>query len=252
MTKKVWIIGASSGIGLELVKLWLENNFQVIASSRDIENSTKLLELKSKYLTNLELINIDVLDNQSVEKTVSKVFNIFNGLDICFYNAGVYESMSYEEWNISNFESMIDINYLGVLRVLKPLIVNLEKQKQKSNIVLNASLASCFGLPYGGAYSASKAALVNIAQSLQPELQRKNIYLQIINHGFVKTRLTAKNDFEMPQLMEVDYAAKKIFDELNKSYKFEISFPFMLSKFLRILSFLPYSWSFSITKKFLK
>ena len=118
--------------------------------------------------------------------------------------------------------------------------------------VLNASLASCFGLPYGGAYSASKAALVNIAQSLQPELQRKNIYLQIINHGFVKTRLTAKNDFEMPQLMEVDYAAKKIFDELNKSYKFEISFPFMLSKFLRILSFLPYSWSFSITKKFLK
>ncbi|QEZ89185.1 SDR family NAD(P)-dependent oxidoreductase [Aliarcobacter cibarius] len=252
MTKKVWIIGASSGIGLELVKLWLENNFQVIASSRDIENSTKLLELKSKYLTNLELINIDVLDNQNVEKTVSKVFNIFNGLDICFYNAGVYESMSYEEWNISNFESMIDINYLGVLRVLKPLIVNLEKQKQKSNIVLNASLASCFGLPYGGAYSASKAALVNIAQSLQPELQRKNIYLQIINHGFVKTRLTAKNDFEMPQLMEVDYAAKKIFDELNKSYKFEISFPFMLSKFLRILSFLPYSWSFSITKKFLK
>lgn len=252
MTKKVWIIGASSGIGLELVKLWLENNFQVIASSRDIENSTKLLELKSKYLTNLELINIDVLDNQNVEKTVSKVFNIFNGLDICFYNAGIYESMSYEEWNISNFESMIDINYLGVLRVLKPLIVNLEKQKQKSNIVLNASLASCFGLPYGGAYSASKAALVNIAQSLQPELQRKNIYLQIINHGFVKTRLTAKNDFEMPQLMEVDYAAKKIFDELNKSYKFEISFPFMLSKFLRILSFLPYSWSFSITKKFLK
>ncbi len=252
MTKKVWIIGASSGIGLELVKLWLENNFQVIASSRDIENSTKLLELKSKYLTNLELINIDVLDNQNVEKTVSKVFNIFNGLDICFYNAGVYESMSYEEWNILNFESMIDINYLGVLRVLKPLIANLEKQKQKSNIVLNASLASCFGLPYGGAYSASKAALVNIAQSLQPELQRKNIYLQIINHGFVKTRLTAKNDFEMPQLMEVDYAAKKIFDELNKSYKFEISFPFMLSKFLRILSFLPYSWSFSITKKFLK
>lgn len=252
MTKKVWIIGASSGIGLELVKLWLENNFQVIASSRDIENSTKLLELKSKYLTNLELINIDVLDNQNVEKTVSKVFNIFNGLDICFYNAGIYESMSYEEWNILNFESMIDINYLGVLRVLKPLIANLEKQKQKSNIVLNASLASCFGLPYGGAYSASKAALVNIAQSLQPELQRKNIYLQIINHGFVKTRLTAKNDFEMPQLMEVDYAAKKIFDELNKSYKFEISFPFMLSKFLRILSFLPYSWSFSITKKFLK
>ena len=252
MVKRVWIIGASSGIGLELVKLWLDNNFQVVASARDIENLPKLLELKSKYSTNLELINIDVLDNENVQKSVYKAFNVFNGLDICFYNVGIYESMSYEQWDISNFESMININYLGVLRVLKPLITYLEKQEHKSNIVLNASLASYFGLPYGGAYSASKAALVNLAQSLQPELQRKNIYLQIINHGFVKTRLTAKNDFEMPQLMEVDFAARKIFDELNKSYKFEISFPFVLSKFLRILSFIPYSFSFSITKKFLK
>ena len=160
--------------------------------------------------------------------------------------------MTYEQWDISNFESMININYLGVLRVLKPLISYLEKQNNKSTIVLNASLASCFGLPYGGAYSASKAALVNLAQSLQPELQRKNIYVQIINHGFVKTRLTAKNDFEMPQLMQVDYAAKKIFEGLNKPYKFEISFPFLLSSFLKLLSFLPYSWSFSITKRFLK
>ena len=252
MVKRVWIIGASSGIGLELVKLWLDNNFQVVASARDIENLPKLLELKSKYSTNLELINIDVLDNENVQKSVYKAFNVFNGLDICFYNVGIYESMSYEQWDISNFESMININYLGVLRVLKPLITYLEKQEHKSNIVLNASLASYFGLPYGGAYSASKAALVNLAQSLQPELQRKNIYLQIINHGFVKTRLTAKNDFEMPQLMEVDFAARKIFDELNKSYKFEISFPFVLSKFLRILSFIPYGLSFSITKKFLK
>jgi short-subunit dehydrogenase len=252
MVKRVWIIGASSGIGLELVKLWLDNNFQVVASARDIESLPKLLELKSKYSTNLELINIDVLDNENVQKSVYKAFNVFNGLDICFYNVGIYESMSYEQWDISNFESMININYLGVLRVLKPLITYLEKQEHKSNIVLNASLASYFGLPYGGAYSASKAALVNLAQSLQPELQRKNIYLQIINHGFVKTRLTAKNDFEMPQLMEVDFAARKIFDELNKSYKFEISFPFVLSKFLRILSFIPYGLSFSITKKFLK
>ena len=252
MAKRVWIIGASSGIGLELVKLWLQNNYQVIASSRNIENSNELLNLKSTYTDSLELLNIDVLNNENVIKGVDRAFNIFNGLDICFYNAGVYESMTYEQWDISNFESMIDINYLGVLRVLKPLIAYLEKQKQKSTVVLNASLASCFGLPYGGAYSASKAALVNLAQSLQPELQRKNIYVQIINHGFVKTRLTAKNDFEMPQLMEVNYAAKKIFEGLNKPYKFEISFPFILSKFLKILSFLPYSLSFSITKKFLK
>ncbi len=84
MEKRVWIIGASSGIGLELVKLWLQNNYLVIASSRNIENSNELLNLKSTYMDNLQLLNIDVLDNENVIKSVPKAFNIFNGLDICF------------------------------------------------------------------------------------------------------------------------------------------------------------------------
>ena len=250
--KKVWIIGSSSGIGFELVKLWLQNNYLVIASSRDAVNSCELLKLKSIYTEQLELLNIDVLDNKSVIESVNKVFNIFNDLDICFFNAGVYESMKIEQWNISNFESMINTNYLGAVRILKPLVGYLEKQKKESRVILNASLSSYFGLPYGGAYSASKAALVNLAQSIQPELLRKNIYLQIINHGFVKTRLTAKNNFDMPQLMQPEIAAKKIFEQFNKPYSFEISFPFILSKFLRFISLVPYKLSFSITKKFLK
>ena len=252
MEKKVWIIGASSGIGLELLKLWLQNNYKVIASSRTATKSNELLQLKSIYTNKLELLDIDVLNNKNVIENVTKAYNIFNGLDICFFNAGVYESMTYEQWDISNFESMIDINYLGAIRVLKPLVGYLEKQKNSSTIILNASLSSYFGLPYGGAYSASKSALVNFAQAIQPELQRKNIYIQIINHGFVKTRLTSKNDFEMPQLLNADVAAKKIFENINKPYKFEISFPFVLSKFLRLISLLPYKLSFSICKKFLK
>ncbi|MFA9239819.1 MAG: SDR family NAD(P)-dependent oxidoreductase [Candidatus Paceibacteria bacterium] len=250
--KKVWIIGSSSGIGFELVKLWLQNNYLVIASSRDAVNSCELLKLKSIYTEQLELLNIDVLDSKSVIESVNKVFNIFNDLDICFFNAGVYESMNIEQWNISNFESMINTNYLGAVRILKPLVGYLEKQKKESRVILNASLSSYFGLPYGGAYSASKAALLNLAQSIQPELSKKNINVQIINHGFVKTRLTSKNDFDMPQLISPDIAAKKIFEQVNKPYRFEIAFPFILSKFLRLISLLPYKFSFFITKKFLK
>jgi short-subunit dehydrogenase len=252
METKIWIIGSSSGIGLELVKLCLQNNYKVIASSRNAKNSKELLQLKSTNSNKLELLNIDVSSNENVSKSVDEAFLIFDDLDICFFNAGVYESMSIDQWNISNFESMINTNYLGAVRVLKPLVNYLEKQKKESRIILNASLSSYFGLPYGGAYSASKAALVNLAQSIQPELLRKNIYVQIVNHGFVKTRLTAKNDFDMPQLMSPNIAAKKIFEQLNKPYKFEISFPFILSKFLRFISLVPYKLSFSITKKFLK
>ncbi|MDZ7819579.1 MAG: SDR family NAD(P)-dependent oxidoreductase [Aliarcobacter sp.] len=250
--KKIWIIGSSSGIGLELVKLLLQNDYLVIASSRDAVNSSELLKLKSIYTNKLELLNIDVSNNQSVIKSVDEAFSIFNDLDTCFFNAGVYESMNIEQWDISNFESMININYLGAVRILKPLVSYLEKQKKESKIILNASLSSYFGLPYGGAYSASKAALVNLAQSIQPELSKKNINVQIINHGFVKTRLTSKNDFDMPQLMSPNIAAKKIFEQINKPYRFEITFPFILSKFLRLISLLPYKLSFSITKKFLK
>ena len=100
--------------------------------------------------------------------------------------------MSYEQWDISNFESMININYLGVLRVLKPLITYLEKQEHKSNIVLNASLASYFGLPYGGAYSASKAALVNLANHFSLNCKEKYLFTNYKSWFFCKTRLTAK------------------------------------------------------------
>ena len=252
METKVWIIGSSSGIGLELVKLCLQSNHKVIASSRNAKKSEELLQLKSIYTNKLELLDIDVSSNESVTKCVDEAFTVFNDLDICFFNAGVYDSMNIEQWDISSFESMINTNYLGAVRILKPLVSYLEKQKKESRVILNASLSSYFGLPYGGAYSASKAALVNLAQSIQPELLRKNIYLQIVNHGFVKTRLTAKNDFDMPQLMKPEVAAKKIFEQFDKPYRFEISFPFILSKFLRFISLVPYKLSFSITKKFLK
>ena len=252
METKVWIIGSSSGIGLELVKLCLQSNHKVIASSRNAKKSEELLQLKSTYTNKLELLDIDVSSNESVTKCVEEAFTVFNDLDICFFNAGVYDSMNIEQWDISSFESMINTNYLGAVRILKPLVSYLEKQKKESRVILNASLSSYFGLPYGGAYSVSKASLLNLAQSIQPELKRKNINLQVINHGFVKSRLTSKNDFKMPQLMQPDFAAKKIFEELNKSYRFYITFPLFLSSFLKFLSILPYKISLKITSKFLK
>lgn len=251
MEKKIWIIGSSSGIGLELVKLWLNEKYTVVASARNSTSNEELISLKNKFPQNLYLENIDVSCEKSVVSCVNKVFDILGDVDICFYNAGVYEVTKIDELDISEFESMININYLGAIRVLKYFLEN-RKQDAKTNVVFNASLSSYFGLPYGGGYSSTKAALVNFAQSIQPELKLKNIDVQIINHGFVKTRLTQKNDFEMPQLLSPQEAAKEIFTNLSKPYRFEICFPFILSKILRLISLLPYSLSLFITKKFLK
>lgn len=250
-SKKIWVLGGSSGIGLELVKICLQNNYKVIASSRNAQKNGDLLTLQAKYKNSLKLLDIDASNNELVEEKVQEAWACFDGIDIWFYNAAAYEVMSIDDWDYEKFEQMNNVNYLGVIRIMTQLAPLLKEKKRSCLWLWNCSLSSYFGLPKGGAYSAPKAALVNLAQSIQPELKLENIDLQIINHGFVKTRLTSKNSFDMPQLMEPSYTAKKIFEGMNKE-NFEIRFPFLLSSFLRFLDFLPYSLSLKITKGMIK
>lgn len=250
MHQRIWIVGGSKGIGLELVKQWLIEENKVVVSARNAEASTELFSLKEIYPSHLKIIDIDVFSLESISTAVSEAWEAFDGLDIWFYNAGTYQKMRVKEWSVESFESMMEVNYLGAVRVMTQLMPYFEAQKF-GRWVWNASLSSYFGLPYGGAYSASKAALVNLAESLHPELKKKGIQLQVINHGFVKTRLTANNNFAMPQLMESSDAAKSIIHAMKHSKRFEIHFPFKLAMVLRILNILPYRFSLALTQKML-
>lgn len=248
MAKKIWIIGGSSGIGLELVKLHLKNQDKLIVSARNATKSQALLKLSLEYSKNLMLLDMDATQTQSVLSATHKAWEFYEGIDLCFYNAGVYESMKMQSWKLENFEAMNQVNYLGAVRLITSLSPLFQKQSS-GHFVFNISISSYIGLPYGGGYSAPKAALLNFCESIQPELIQKNIKVQVINHGFVKTRLTAKNDFEMPQLLQPSEAAKKIYESLEKSYRFEIRFPFLLTAFLNLLRMMPYSLSLALTKK---
>ena len=248
MQQRVWLIGGSSGIGLELVKQYLQNNNDVIVSARTATFTRTLKDLLVLYPGKLKLLNMDVSDSKSVQTCTSLAWNFYNGIDLCLYNAGVYESMKMDEWNLEHFEAMNNVNYLGAIRIITSLTPFYEKQEHGS-FVFNISISSYIGLPYGGGYSAPKAALLNFCESVQPELISKNIKVQVINHGFVKTRLTAKNDFEMPGLIEPTEAAINIYKELEKKYRFEIRFPFGLTSFINLLRMLPYKISLALTKK---
>ena len=250
MQQRIWIVGGSSGIGLELVKKWLQQGHFVVASGRHASDTKELLALKHIHEVQLQIVDIDVNSLDSVSKAVYQAWRRFDGLDVWFYNAAVYEVMSVEEWNVAHFEAMMQVNYLGAVRVMSELIPYFEAKKS-GRWIWNASLSSYFGLPLGGGYSAPKAALVNLAEALQPELLTKGIELQLINHGFVKTRLTQKNTFEMPELMSPEDAASRIADEIQKKYHFEIHFPFKLSTFLQTLRLIPYKLSLFLTKKML-
>ena len=246
--KKIWIIGGSSGIGLCLVKKFLRHGDTVIVSARTAAQTEELEELALEYLDSLKLIDMDVTSTKSVQNATQEAWQAYDGIDLCLYNAGAYESMKKEQWNLEHFEMMNQINYMGAVRIITALTPLFDLQKE-GHFVFNLSISSYFGLPYGGGYSAPKAALLNFCESLQPELILNNIKIQVINHGFVKTRLTAKNDFHMPQLLEPEAAAQKIFEALQKPYKFEIRFPFLLTSFLNLLKILPYRVSLALTKK---
>jgi len=246
--KTIWIVGGSSGIGLELVKLCLKNNYNIVVSSRNSLKTKELLNLKNTLPEQIHILDLDVTNKKDIKEKVKEAWNCFNGIDIWFYNAGSYDVMNINSWDSEKFEQMNEVNYLGVIRLMTELIPYF-KNSNKGHWVWNSSLSSYFGLPHAGAYSAPKAALVNLAQSIQPELNSLNIKLQIINHGFVKTKLTDKNKFKMPQLMEASFTAAKILKGIENSTSFEIRFPFILSLVLRIINLLPYSLSLALTKR---
>lgn len=249
--QRIWLVGASQGIGLALCKQLLAANYSVVASSRQASKSTELIQLQKSYPQQLQQLDCDIqqADLSAVCKTA---WQIFDGLDIWFYNVGAYQPMKSDEWDLAAFEMMNQANYLGAVKLMLPLKALQQEQKQSMRWIWNVSLAADFGLPYGGGYSAPKAALLNLAESLQPELQTQQIALQVINHGFVKTRLTAKNDFPMPGLMAPEEAAHRIFNFLQKPAKrFELRFPFGLGTFLATLKRLPKQLSLRLTKKML-
>lgn len=254
--KRIWIVGGSEGIGLSLVMQLLEDNYKIVVSSRNSEQNSELMSLQIQNPKNVFLLDCDVTKKDSLAETCHQAWSVYDGLDIWIYNAGVYHPMKLQDWDIDAFDTMNQVNYLGAVYLMNHLLPLFTAVTNSINTVRpqwlwNVSLASDFGLPYGGGYSAPKAALQNLAESLQPELSESGIELKVVNHGFVRTRLTAKNDFDMLGLMEPDEAAQKIKLALSHQ-RFETRFPFNLALVLGTIKRLPKSWALAITKRMLK
>ena len=253
--KRIWLVGGSEGIGLALVMQLLEESYKLVISSRNAQQHPELTTLQKQNPNNLFLLDCDVTEKDSLSETSYQAWSVYDGLDIWIYNAGVYHPMKLQDWNIDAFDTMNQVNYLGAVYLMNHLLPLFTAVKNSSTTtrpqwLWNVSLASDFGLPYGGGYSAPKAALQNLAESLQPELSKAGIELKVVNHGFVKTRLTAKNDFDMLGLMEAEDAAQKIKKVLSHN-RFETRFPFNLALVLGTIKRLPKSWALAITKRML-
>jgi short-subunit dehydrogenase len=228
--KKYWLVGASDGLGAALARKLSAAGAHVILSAR---SEDKLKELSAELDNPSDVVTVDISDGDNVKAAAKQVGDI-DGVVII---AGVYWPMKATEWDADKATAMLDVNLTGMMRVLGEVVPNMVK-KDAGHIVLTGSLSGFRGLPGTIGYGASKAGIMYLAESMHADLKSTGVKVQVANPGFIKTRLTDKNDFKMPFIMEPDEAAQIMLDHM-KSNGFKRSFPTIFSLFFRVSQFLP-------------
>jgi short-subunit dehydrogenase len=239
----VIITGASRGIGRELTLYYAEKN-KVFAVAR---NESKLKEL-SKLNENIIPVALDLSNLEEVRKFSKKMAN--ENIEMVIANAGISLPFSENFTPFEEFKKTIDVNFLSVHALLEYIVKDMMKRK-KGKIVLISSLASMLGAPTSMPYSASKRALNSYAQSLRNILAKEGIKVINVLPGFIKTDMTAKNDFYMPFLMELDEGVKKIIYAIEKEKK-EYAFPKPLYYLAKCFNALPLNIQDFLLQKLLK
>lgn len=241
--KRFWIIGASEGIGRETAKLLAKKGAKICASSMGEERLMSLIDEAEG--DGHQVATCDVTCPDSVKEAHAKLKEQ-GTIDAVIYFAGVYEPMAWDEWNLDMNLKTIDVNFSGVFRVIEALKEDINEGALK-RFILTGSVAGYRGLPKALAYGATKAATNYLAEALRLDLEEKNVTIQLITPGFVKTRLTDKNSFDMPLRITPEQAAKSIVTGIEKD-RFEIHFPRVFTYIMKTLQMLPHWLYFRIAK----
>jgi short-subunit dehydrogenase len=236
----VWITGASSGIGLALAHTHLAQGWTVAVTAR---REPELQALSARFAGRVIVEPADVTDADAVNAAVARIESQ-HIIARAIMNAGTYERDTAETFSAARLRRQTDLNLIGTAICLEAIMPRMIARKS-GQIGLVASLAGLAGLPGSGSYSATKAGIVALAESLKFDLDKHGVALSAICPGFVKSPLTAKNSFPMPFLMEADAAARAIIKGLDAN-RFLIAFPEGLARPLRILRSLPYSVFFPL------
>ena len=247
MNKKIWITGASSGIGRSLALKFAKEGWQVAASARR-EN---LLNDLQKNHSNIYSFPLDVTDLENSKKVFKKIIDQLSEINLCIFSTGTYDPKTEKEINVEHIKNVFNVNFFGTLNSIKS-VEDYFKNKKSGHIAIVSSLVGYRGLPNSTGYTPSKAALNNLTEGLYFDFKRYDVRISLITPGFIKTPMTDKNTFKMPFLRTPEFAANKIFDGLVKKKAFEISFPIQISIILKILKILPNKIYLYLMKKLTK
>ena len=239
--KKVWITGASSGIGKALAIKFANQGWEIAASAR----RKNLLKELNHIHHNIHPFPVDVTNSTNVKKVFDEIINKFKTIDICVFSAGINYTQFENNLSEEKIRNSMEVNFFGTLNCIIA-VNNFFKKKGEGHISMIASLAGYRGLPSKSGYSASKAALINLAESIYLDFKRYGIKVTVINPGFIKTPMTDKNNFNMPMIKSAEFAAEKIFEGLTGKGSFEIHFPKIFSFMIKFLRILPIGFYFKI------
>lgn len=241
-----WVTGAGSGIGRALAVRLAGEGWQVAASARTASDLAELAELAP----GLRPFPLDVTDEAAVHDTVARVEAEFGPIDLAVLNAGTYARDSAAQFDAGAFRATVDVNLMGSVHCLAALMPPM-LVRRGGHIAVVSSVSGFVGLPGAAAYGATKAALINMCEALQPELVTRNVRLSLICPGFVDTPLTRKNDFAMPFMISADAAVDHIMAGL-KSRRFMTAFPWKMALSMRLLAALPERLRLAVTRRMVR
>ncbi len=243
--RRCWIIGASTGIGAALAEQLAATGARVAVSARRAEPLEALARRFGK--SGSLALPLDITDAPALERAAARITDAWGGIDLVVLMAGEYRQMRAWELDLESARAMVEVNLMGYYNALAAVIPRLIDQGG-GTLALVSSVAGYRGLPKSLVYGPTKAAVINLAETLYLDLSPKGIGVCVVNPGFVRTPMTAANEFRMPALIEPAEAATEIVAGLEKG-EFEIHFPKRFTRWLKLLRLLPYGSYFPAVRR---
>lgn len=236
--RRIWIVGASAGIGAALARAFAAEGARLILSARN----GAALDALARDCGGAEVLPLDLARREALVQAVAGIAP--GSLDAVICTAALYDPSRVADLDPARTEELLRVNLLGTLdvaRLTPPLL------RDGGQLVLFGSVAGYIGLPGGQAYSATKAAVNNLAESLRAELAPR-VDVRLVCPGFVRTRLTDRNSFAMPAIIPVEEAAAQVLRGMRRG-GFEIHFPRRFTLAMKLLRTLPYGLSLRLTRR---